>query len=78
MTIKSFGQAFSKACGVKGQSPLWDFKGRSPLIHKNSKQNLPKQILTIITCVLTAQLEIFYKNIAVKFTVPIVILCNEW
>ena len=47
MTIKSFGQAFSKACGVKGQSPLWDFKGRSPLMDKNSKQNLRKQILTI-------------------------------
>ena len=47
MTIKSFGQAFSKACGVKGQSPLWDFKGRSPLMDKNSKQNLLQQILII-------------------------------
>ena len=25
VTIKSFGQAFSKACGVKGQSPLAGF-----------------------------------------------------
>ena len=47
MTIKSFGQAFGEAFGVKGQSPLWDFKGRSPLMDKNSKQNLRQQILII-------------------------------
>ena len=46
MTIKSFVH-FGGSGGVKGQSPLWDFKGRSPLTTKNSKQNLPKQILTI-------------------------------
>ena len=45
MTIKSFVHFF-KSGGVKGQSPLWDFKGRSPLMDKNLKQNLPKQILT--------------------------------
>ena len=37
MTMKSFCPLFSKSGGVKGQSPLWDFKGRSPLTETDKK-----------------------------------------
>ena len=46
VTTRSFlSTFFQKSGGVKGQSPLWDFKGQSPLMNKNSKQNFLTKIL---------------------------------
>ena len=47
MTIKSFVHFFKSGRGQGDKVPLWDLKGESPLMNKNSKQNLRKQILTI-------------------------------
>jgi len=42
MTIKSFVHFF-KSGGVKGRSPLWDFKGQSPLTNKNPNKKWEKE-----------------------------------